>query len=61
MFRQGVTTYTPTIFKFFQEQVLRTLNYDTFLRDERKAEKKVYIVKFHGTQCDHVVRSIPKE
>jgi zinc finger SWIM domain-containing protein 3 len=41
--------------------VLRTLNYDTFLSDESEAEEKVYIVKFHGTQRDHVVRFIPKE
>jgi zinc finger SWIM domain-containing protein 3 len=61
MLRQAVTTYTPAIFKLFQEQVLRTLNYDTFLCDESEAEEKVYIVKFHGTQRDHVVRFIPKE
>jgi zinc finger SWIM domain-containing protein 3 len=60
MLRQAVTTYTPSIFKLFQEQVLRTLNYDIFLSDESDVEK-VYIVKFLGTQRDHVVRFIPKE
>ena len=43
-----------------QEQVLQTLSYDTFLCDESEAEK-AYIVKFHGTQHDHVVRLTPKE
>jgi zinc finger SWIM domain-containing protein 3 len=61
MLRQAVTIYTPAIFKLFQEQVLRTLNYATFLSDESGAEEKVYIVKFHGTQRDHIVRFIPKE
>jgi hypothetical protein len=41
--------------------VLWTLNYDTFLFDESEAEEKIYIVKFHGTQRDHVVRFIPKK
>uniref|UniRef100_A0ACD5ZZX8 Uncharacterized protein n=1 Tax=Avena sativa TaxID=4498 RepID=A0ACD5ZZX8_AVESA len=61
MLRQAVTTYTPAIFKMFQEQVLRTLNYDTFLHDQSEAAEKVYLVKFHGTQRDHVVRFIPTE
>uniref|UniRef100_A0ACD5XZQ0 Uncharacterized protein n=1 Tax=Avena sativa TaxID=4498 RepID=A0ACD5XZQ0_AVESA len=56
MLRQAVTTYTPTIFKMFQEQVLRTLNYDTFLSGGSNETEKVYKVKFHGTQRDHVVR-----
>jgi zinc finger SWIM domain-containing protein 3 len=61
MLRQAVSTYTPAIFKLFQEQVLRTLNYDTFLCDGSGEEEKVYIVKFHGTQRDHVVRFFPQE
>jgi zinc finger SWIM domain-containing protein 3 len=61
MSRQAVSTYSPAIFKLFQEQLLRTLNYDTFLCDEIEAEEKVYTVKFHGTQRDHIVRFIPKE
>jgi zinc finger SWIM domain-containing protein 3 len=60
MLRQAVSTYSPAIFKLFQEQVLRPLNYDTFLCDEIEAEENVYIVKFHGTQRDHIVRFIPK-
>ena len=59
--RQAATTYTPAIFKMFQEQVLRTLNYDTFLCDSSDKEKKVYTVKFHGTQREHVVSFYPNE
>ncbi|SPT21134.1 unnamed protein product [Triticum aestivum] len=59
--RQAATTYTPAIFKMFQEQVLRTLNYDTFLCDSSDEEKKVYTVKFHGTQREHVVSFYPNE
>jgi zinc finger SWIM domain-containing protein 3 len=59
--RQGATTYTPAIFKLFQEQVLRTLNYDTFLCDDSDLEKKVYRVNFHGTHREHIVRFVPKE
>ena len=61
MLRQASTTYTPPIFKMFQEQVLRTLNYDTFLCDDSDTEEKVYKVKFHGTERDHVVKFFPKE
>jgi zinc finger SWIM domain-containing protein 3 len=61
MLRQAATTYTPAIFKMFQEQVLRTLNYDTFLCDDSDTEKKVYKVNFHGTQRVHVVRFFPEE
>ena len=61
MLRQASTTYTPPIFKMFQEQVLRTLNYDTFLCDDSDTEEKVYKVKFHGTERDHVVKIFPKE
>ncbi|XP_073354325.1 protein FAR1-RELATED SEQUENCE 9-like isoform X1 [Aegilops tauschii subsp. strangulata] len=59
--RQAATTYTPAIFKMFQEQVIRTLNYDTFLCDSSDKEKKVYTVKFHGTQREHVVSFYPNE
>ena len=34
MLKQAAGTYTPAIFKMFQHQVLRTLNYDTLLCDE---------------------------
>jgi zinc finger SWIM domain-containing protein 3 len=61
MLRQAVSTYSPAIFKLFQEQVLRTLNYDTFLCGEIEAEEKVYTVKFHGTQRDHIIRFIQKK
>jgi zinc finger SWIM domain-containing protein 3 len=60
MLRQAVTTYTPAIFKMFQEQVLRILNYDTFLCDDSDTEKKIYKVNFHSTQHVHVVRFFPK-
>uniref|UniRef100_A0A8R7TGP5 Protein FAR1-RELATED SEQUENCE n=1 Tax=Triticum urartu TaxID=4572 RepID=A0A8R7TGP5_TRIUA len=59
--RQAATTYTPEIFKMFEEQVLRTLNYDTFLCDDSDKEQKVYTVKFHGTQREHVVRFDPNK
>ncbi|XP_073363505.1 protein FAR1-RELATED SEQUENCE 5-like [Aegilops tauschii subsp. strangulata] len=59
--RQAATMYTPEIFKMFEEQVLRTLNYDTFLCDDSDKEQKVYTVKFHGTQREHVVRFDPNE
>jgi zinc finger SWIM domain-containing protein 3 len=59
--RQAESTYTPAIFKMFQEQLLRTLNYDTFLCDDSDLEKKVYRVNFHGTQREHIVRFVPKE
>ena len=49
------------MFKMFQEQVLQTLNYDTFLCDGTDKEQRVYIVKFHGTQREHVVRFDPSE
>lgn len=61
MLTQAAATYTPAIFKMFQYQVLRTLNYDTLLCDESDTELRIYIVKFHGTQREHVVRFIPKE
>lgn len=38
--RQASTTYTPPIFKMFQEQVLRTLNYDTFLCDDSEQRRR---------------------
>ncbi|KAM0913782.1 hypothetical protein ACQ4PT_011951 [Festuca glaucescens] len=61
MLRQAATTYTPAIFKMFQEQVLRTLNYDTFICDDSDIDHKVYKVNFHGTQRVHVVRFFPEE
>ncbi|SPT19974.1 unnamed protein product [Triticum aestivum] len=59
--RQAATMYTPKIFKMFEEQVLRTLNYDTFLCDDSDKEQKVYTIKFHGTQREHVVRFDPNK
>ncbi|XP_073358830.1 protein FAR1-RELATED SEQUENCE 5-like [Aegilops tauschii subsp. strangulata] len=61
MLKQAAATYTPAIFKMVQDQVLRTLNYDTMLCDESDTKVKIYVVKFHGTQREHVVRFIPKE
>jgi zinc finger SWIM domain-containing protein 3 len=61
MLRQAATTYTPAIFKMFQEQVLRTLNYDTFICDDSDTQHKVYKVNFHGTQRVHVVTFFPEE
>ena len=61
MLRQAATTYTPAIFKIFQEQVLRTLNYDTFICDDSDTQHKVYKVNFHGTQRVHVVKFFPEE
>ena len=58
---QAVTTYTPAIFKMFQEEVLLTLNYDTFLRDDSDTDQKFYTVKFHDTKREHVVRFAPNE
>ena len=57
--RQAATTYTPAIFKMFQEQVLQTMNYDTFLCDGIEKEQSVYRVKLHGTQ--HVIRFDPSK
>ena len=61
MLTQAAATYTQAIFKMVQDQVLRTLNYDTMLCDESDTKVKIYVVKFHGTQREHVVRFTPKE
>jgi zinc finger SWIM domain-containing protein 3 len=61
MLRHALSTYSQTIFKLFQKQVLRTLNYETFLCGEIEAEEKVYTVKFHSTKRDHIIRFIPKQ
>ncbi|XP_073358329.1 protein FAR1-RELATED SEQUENCE 5-like [Aegilops tauschii subsp. strangulata] len=61
MLTQAAATYTPAILKILQDQVLQTLNYDILLCDESDTELKIYVVKFHGTQREHVVRFIPKE
>uniref|UniRef100_A0A8I6X9Z6 Protein FAR1-RELATED SEQUENCE n=1 Tax=Hordeum vulgare subsp. vulgare TaxID=112509 RepID=A0A8I6X9Z6_HORVV len=61
MLKQTAATYTPAIFKLVQDQVLQTLNYDTLLCDKSDRELKINVVKFHGTQREHVVRFIPRE
>ena len=61
MLTQAAATYTPAIFKMFQYQVLRTLNYDTLLCDESDTELKIYVVKFHGTQRSMLLDSFQKK
>ena len=61
MLTQAAATYTPAIFKMVQDQVLRTLNYDTMLCDESDTELKIYVVKFHGTQRSMLLDSFQKK
>ncbi|XP_073353389.1 protein FAR1-RELATED SEQUENCE 5-like [Aegilops tauschii subsp. strangulata] len=48
MLTQAAATYAPAIFKIFQDQVLRTLNYDTLLCDESDTELKIYVLDINN-------------
>jgi len=58
--RQAVEVYTPPVFRWFENQVLQTLDCDIFCCGDDGVEK-VYKIRAHGKHLEHTVRFSPLE